>query len=184
MIVFKFPGNAKQNYIKRLVGLPNEMVRVQGGNVYATPRLFYLPLGRQGAAGARSFDRRGSRHLRIAWPHAGRLTPASHNLMSVHTMWTPRPISLGRLELQSGAQRFLISEHDEKLHVFDANFQVLRKPADKVLAMFAVCPRLELCAPPASSGGLAAALAGSELYERRLRKKRARSLPPPMALPG
>lgn len=34
IIVFKYPGNAKVNYIKRLVGLPGERVRVQYGNVY------------------------------------------------------------------------------------------------------------------------------------------------------
>ncbi len=35
VIVFKFPGNAKQNYIKRLVGLPNETLHIQSGDVYA-----------------------------------------------------------------------------------------------------------------------------------------------------
>lgn len=35
VIVFKYPGNAKQNYIKRLVGLPGETIRVQQGDVYA-----------------------------------------------------------------------------------------------------------------------------------------------------
>lgn len=34
VIVFKFPGNPKQNYIKRLVGLPNETVSIQYGDVY------------------------------------------------------------------------------------------------------------------------------------------------------
>jgi signal peptidase I len=34
VIVFKFPGNAVQNYIKRLVGLPGETVRIVGGNIY------------------------------------------------------------------------------------------------------------------------------------------------------
>lgn len=34
-IVFKFPGNAKQNYIKRLVGLPNEKLRISHGDVFA-----------------------------------------------------------------------------------------------------------------------------------------------------
>ncbi len=34
-IVFKFPGNAKQNYIKRLVGLPNETIKIRGGDVFA-----------------------------------------------------------------------------------------------------------------------------------------------------
>ena len=37
VIVFKFPGNAKQNYIKRLVGLPNETIRIAGGDVYSKP---------------------------------------------------------------------------------------------------------------------------------------------------
>lgn len=37
VIVFKFPGNPKQNYIKRLVGLPNETVSIQYGDVYVTP---------------------------------------------------------------------------------------------------------------------------------------------------
>ena len=35
VIVFKFPGNPKQNYIKRLVGLPNETVTIRHGDVYA-----------------------------------------------------------------------------------------------------------------------------------------------------
>lgn len=34
VIVFKYPLNAVQNYIKRLVGLPNERVRIAGGNIY------------------------------------------------------------------------------------------------------------------------------------------------------
>lgn len=34
VIVFKFPGNAKQNYIKRLVGLPGETLRIWHGDIY------------------------------------------------------------------------------------------------------------------------------------------------------
>ena len=34
VIVFKFPGNAKQNYIKRLIGLPGETIRISHGDVY------------------------------------------------------------------------------------------------------------------------------------------------------
>jgi len=37
VIVFKYPGNAKQNYIKRLVGLPEEVIRIRHGNVYVLP---------------------------------------------------------------------------------------------------------------------------------------------------
>ena len=34
VIVFKYPGNPKQNYIKRLVGLPGETLEVYRGDVY------------------------------------------------------------------------------------------------------------------------------------------------------
>ncbi|HEY2412581.1 MAG TPA: signal peptidase I [Pirellulaceae bacterium] len=34
VIVFKFPGNAAVNYIKRLVGLPGEYLEIAGGNIY------------------------------------------------------------------------------------------------------------------------------------------------------
>ena len=34
VIVFKYPGNAKQNYIKRLVGLPNEVLKIRHGDIF------------------------------------------------------------------------------------------------------------------------------------------------------
>ena len=34
VIVFKFPGQATVNYIKRLIGLPGETIRIGGGNIY------------------------------------------------------------------------------------------------------------------------------------------------------
>jgi signal peptidase I len=34
VIVFKYPKNARMNYIKRLVGLPGETLRIHGGDVY------------------------------------------------------------------------------------------------------------------------------------------------------
>ncbi len=37
VIVFKYPGNPKQNYIKRLVGLPNETLTLRHGDVYSRP---------------------------------------------------------------------------------------------------------------------------------------------------
>lgn len=39
VIVFRYPGNAKMNYIKRLVGLPNEIIRIQNGDIFVAPRL-------------------------------------------------------------------------------------------------------------------------------------------------
>ncbi len=35
--VFKFPGNPKQNYIKRIVGLPNETLMIHHGDIYIRP---------------------------------------------------------------------------------------------------------------------------------------------------
>ena len=37
VFVFKYPANAKQNYIKRLVGLPNEELKIRHGDVYTRP---------------------------------------------------------------------------------------------------------------------------------------------------
>lgn len=34
VIVFKFPGNAKQNYIKRLIGKPNETIKIRHGDIF------------------------------------------------------------------------------------------------------------------------------------------------------
>lgn len=34
VIVFRYPFNGKQNYIKRLIGLPNESVLIEGGDIY------------------------------------------------------------------------------------------------------------------------------------------------------
>ncbi len=37
VFVFMFPGNTQTNYIKRLVGMPNETLRVQHGDVFTRP---------------------------------------------------------------------------------------------------------------------------------------------------
>jgi signal peptidase I len=37
VVGFKWPGDAKTNYIKRLVGLPNERLQVRYGDVYTAP---------------------------------------------------------------------------------------------------------------------------------------------------
>ncbi len=34
VIVFKYPNNAKQNYIKRLIGLPGDDLLIEGGDIY------------------------------------------------------------------------------------------------------------------------------------------------------
>jgi len=38
VIVFKYPNNGKQNFIKRLIGLPNEGILIERGDIYAFDR--------------------------------------------------------------------------------------------------------------------------------------------------
>lgn len=37
VIVFKYPEDAKQNYIKRLIGMPNELFKILSGDIYTAP---------------------------------------------------------------------------------------------------------------------------------------------------
>ena len=37
VVVFKFPGNGEMNYIKRLVGLPNEEIKIFQGDIFTRP---------------------------------------------------------------------------------------------------------------------------------------------------
>src|SRR5262249_7892436 len=37
VVVFKYPEDAKENFIKRLIGLPNERIQIKDGDVYTAP---------------------------------------------------------------------------------------------------------------------------------------------------
>ena len=37
MAVFKLPEEPEVRYIKRLVGMPNEVIRIDGGDLWAQP---------------------------------------------------------------------------------------------------------------------------------------------------
>ena len=37
MILFKYPGESQTNYIKRLIGLPGETIRIQDGEIWVRP---------------------------------------------------------------------------------------------------------------------------------------------------
>ena len=48
VIIFKYPDNESENYVKRVIGLPNEIVQIKEGHVYITyivPDGCYFMLG-------------------------------------------------------------------------------------------------------------------------------------------
>ena len=47
LVVFRFPRNPKQNYIKRLVGLPGETVAIAGGDLFVDGQRLEKPPGKQ-----------------------------------------------------------------------------------------------------------------------------------------
>jgi signal peptidase I len=43
VVVFRFPGNPKQPYIKRLIGLPGESIRIVGGDIHVDDKIARKP---------------------------------------------------------------------------------------------------------------------------------------------
>lgn len=77
VIVFKFPGEATVNYIKRLIGLPGETIRVGGGNIYTKKdedKDFHIARKPPGRLSAMlqlvdDSDHIPLRFLELGWPH-------------------------------------------------------------------------------------------------------------------
>lgn len=135
VIVFKFPGNAKQNYIKRLIGLPNELIRIRHGDIHVAKRLFTmngmeheaLAEGRVSAAAREEFAAAGRElpdDIEVV-PYLNTLE--SHDSQHISMGWQIRDISNGtayEVRYRHAADQNLVTEF------FDP-FQIARKPADK-----------------------------------------------------
>ncbi len=51
IVIFRFPDDETQLYVKRIVGMPGEQVDIHGGNVYINGELLDGPAGGQSIAG-------------------------------------------------------------------------------------------------------------------------------------
>jgi signal peptidase I len=144
VFVFKFPENAKQNYIKRLVGLPNELIRIRHGDIFAAPWLFDLAPEAVPSDDAQVV----TPALRQAFADAGRplsdeatleAIPASERPLAfdtqmVRSMWWVVDGGGGRYLIRGPHRRVphrLIPDEDKPAQVF-AEPRIVRKPPDKV----------------------------------------------------
>lgn len=136
VIVFKYPGNAKQNYIKRLIGLPNEALIIEGGNIYTAPRKARL----------------GKEQLqKFSQDHGGQDLPTAEELRLI--------FEVGGIQLSSEADvtampsyrfiRYLVrdgermygAQFDELMETFTIygdRFVIARKPPHKIKSMLQI----------------------------------------------
>ena len=75
VIVFKYPGNAKQNYIKRLVGLPGETLRIRHGDIFSVDTNGQARIVRKSVTKLRAMlqvvddtDHVASQLVKVGWP--------------------------------------------------------------------------------------------------------------------
>ncbi|MCA9178891.1 MAG: hypothetical protein KDB14_30720 [Planctomycetales bacterium] len=137
VIVFKFPGNAKQNYIKRLVGLPNELLKIWHGNAYATPMLFSIPADSRAALEEGQIDevlRAGFEDVDESLSAAATVEPVPVTELEPYEL-RPATRSAWMRLIRDGDREFWVAEHEDRLHIFRAEFEILRKPPSKLLAM-------------------------------------------------
>ena len=139
VIVFKFPGNAKQNYIKRLIGLPNELIRIQHGDIHVAKRLFTmnameheaLEQGRVSEAMRVEFEAAGRKLPSDAEVRAYQSVPGSHDSQLIKNAWQIVDRAKGityEVRHRTGVNEDMITEF------FDP-FQIARKPADKSMPL-------------------------------------------------
>jgi signal peptidase I len=140
VIVFKFPGNAKQNYIKRLIGLPNELIRIWRGDIYVAKRLFTMST----AEGDAMLSGKVSPAMRVKFQQVGQELSdnveirantrpiLTHASQSVSQAWQ----IIDRDNGLAYEVRYRLATNDEYTIEFFAPFRIARKPAKKAMALF------------------------------------------------
>ncbi len=131
VIVFKYPGNAKQNYIKRLIGLPMEMLRIYGGNVHRSPLLFQAP----GDETLLESLRRGVVSEALRQYFSERQQPLSAEVVVESLSPNQRVDEAWRIFDPTSQRDYYLSNNDVGLLAFGGDYQILRKPPYKVQAM-------------------------------------------------
>lgn len=143
VIVFKYPGNAKQNYIKRLVGMPNELLWVRHGNVYVAPIVLWASRDH-----IPELDRgRFPNDLREDCRRAGLELPER---VSVVRDRDSRDRDVQEWQVSEGTRdgrTLIVHEHEGRLAVCRNDFRILRKPPYKVKAMLQLVDSTEHIPP-------------------------------------
>jgi len=124
VIVFKYPGNAKQNYIKRLIGLPNEAVMIFNGNILTAKRIFHVD-------GPEAFG-----------PDAVQQLFASNGVTlspEFQVVEITRSSSSSLLVVDGKRTYAMIRNRtDDRTSVYGDTFEVQRKPPHKLVAMLQI----------------------------------------------
>jgi signal peptidase I len=137
VIVFKFPGNAKQNYIKRLVGLPNELIRIQHGDVHIAKRLFAVDTSESDSLLNAEFSEfLRERFEAVGHPLSAQVEvrpyldgdlPDSHRSQVITGAWQIIDLESNR----AYESRYRLSTTGEHLIEFFEPFEIARKPPSR-----------------------------------------------------
>ncbi|HID77608.1 MAG TPA: signal peptidase I [Planctomycetaceae bacterium] len=102
--VFKFPGGAETNYIKRVIGLPGERIRIFGGDIYV-----------QGDGAGWSIARKPPRKMRamLQVVHDARFVSRRLRDAGWPPRWSPGPSEGGEGWTPSADSRFFTSKGTE-----------------------------------------------------------------------